>query len=119
MISAVLDTSVLWPSLQRDFLLSLAVEGCYRPKWGSVILEELTFHEAQKLQKRHRIHEQEAVARAQRLVALMNSFFDDSLVVDWKHLEGTFGLPDVDDEHVLAVAVTCGAEFIVTENLKG
>ncbi|MBD2761932.1 PIN domain-containing protein [Kocuria sp. cx-116] len=117
MFAAVLDTSVLWPSLQRDFLLSLAAEGSYRSLWSSVILDELIFHEARKLVTRG-TPTGEAQASAQRLIDQMSTAFDDALVTDWESLEGTYGLPDPDDEHVVAAAAKGGAEVIVTSNLK-
>lgn len=115
MFTALLDTSVLWPSLQRDFLLSLAVEGMYRPVWGSAILDELEFHEARKLVARG---EEEGAAnrRARYLVEQMRSNFDDAEVQGWQPLEGTYGLPDRDDEHVVAAAVVAGAGAIITHN---
>lgn len=117
MFAAVLDTSVLWPSLQRDFLLSLAAERAYRPLWSSAILDELTFHEAQKLNRRG-TPEAEAEASASRLIDAMSAAFDDALVTGWESLEGSYELPDPDDEHVVAAAAKGGAEVIVTSNLK-
>lgn len=70
MFTATLDTSVLWPSLQRDFLLSLAIEGTYRPTWSSAILDELQFHEEAKLVKRG-MPVAEAARRAATLIAAM------------------------------------------------
>jgi hypothetical protein len=50
--TALLDTSVLWPSLQRDFLLSMAVQNLYRPIWSQAILDELIRTEADKRVRR-------------------------------------------------------------------
>jgi hypothetical protein len=117
MFAAMLDTPVLWPSLQRDFLLSLAIEGLYRPLWSTAILDELRYHEAQKLVDRG--HDPAfAEHRSRRLVDQMNAAFDDAIVVSWESLEGTFGLPDVDGEHVVAAALVGRADVLVTSNLK-
>jgi len=48
----------------------------------------------------------------------MRREFADAEVGGWEPLEGTFGLPDRDDEHVVAAAVIAGAGAIITENLK-
>lgn len=117
MLAAILDTSVLWPSLQRDFLLSLAIEGLYRPLWSTAILDELRYHEAQKLVDRG--HDPVvAEQRSQHLVNQMSRAFDDAILANWESLEGTFGLPDVNDEHVVAAALVGGADVIVTSNFK-
>ena len=117
MFAALLDTSVLWPSLQRDFLLSLAVEGMYRPLWSSEILTELEFCETEKLIKRGE-QPDTAAARARHLIDQMTTAFDDALVENWEPHDGTFNLPDSDNEHVAAAAVVGGAGAIVTDNLK-
>lgn len=117
MFAAVLDTCVLWPSLQRDFLLSMAVENLYRPLWSSAILAELEEHEARKLRDTG-VETTPAARRAGALVRAMNAAFDDALVAGWEPLEGTFGLPDIDDEHVLAAARVGGAGAIVTDDVR-
>lgn len=48
----------------------------------------------------------------------MRTHFDDAEVQNWEPYDGTFALPDRNDEHVVAAAVAGHAGAIVTENLK-
>lgn len=117
MFAALLDTNALWPSLQRNFLLSLAVEGLYRPLWSDHILAELRHCEIEKRAKNGAAI-QDASQRAAILEAEMRRAFDDALVEGYEPLIGTFELPDPNDEHVMAAAVMGQAGAIVTSNTK-
>lgn len=118
MFAALLDTNVLLPSTCRDFLLSLAVEGIYRPIWSTEILAELQEHEEAKLMRVVSLPRSEASARSARLIASMTEAFPEASAMGWEPLVGIFGLPDPDDEHVLAAARIGGAGAIVTWNDK-
>jgi len=121
MFAALLDTCALYPSTCRDFLLSLAIESIYRPLWSSEILAELEEHETAKLARvgaEHGFGPDEAARRTTSLITAMEAAFPDARVDGWEPLEGTYGLPDPDDEHVLAAAVIGGAGVIVTWNLR-
>lgn len=117
MYTALLDSCVLWPSTQRDFLLSLAFEGSYRFILSEAILAEVECNE--EIKRVGRGDNQDLAAEKARHLALqMRQHFADSIVHGWQGLEGTFDLPDPDDEHVLAAAVVGGAGSIVTENFR-
>lgn len=117
MYAALLDTNAIVPSVRRDFLLSLAVEGLYRPLWSADVLDEL--HRVTiRIKVRRGVAEAKAVADADHLIDQMRETFDDALVEGCDGLIGSYGLPDPDDEHVVAAAVVGGAGTIVTENRK-
>ena len=117
MRAAALDTRVLWPSRQRDFLLSLAARDLFRPVRGAVVLGELAYEESATLVARGE-QAGRAEARAAGLIEAMRSRSPGALVTGWEPLEGSFDLPDRDDEHVVAAAVAAGATSVVTDNLR-
>ena len=88
-----------------------------RRRAREAILEELHLGEQYKLIDRGS-EPADALAKADFLVDQMRTAFDDALVSGWEALDGTYGLPDPDDEHVVAAAVVGNAGVIVTDNLK-
>lgn len=84
---------------------------------SATILAELEYHEARKQIRRGTSPEQ-ARRRAVSLIAAMRTAIDDAEAGGWEPLEGSHGLPDPDDEHVLAAAVVAGTTVTVTHNLK-
>jgi hypothetical protein len=85
--------------------------------WSSAILAELEYHEEHKL-IRWEIDQAAARTRAAALIAAMRTAFEEAETPGWEPLEGSFGLPDPDDEHVVASAAVAGADVIVTSNLR-
>jgi len=107
----LLDANVIYPAPLRDFLLRLAIENMYEPKWTDEILYEWM----ENLQK-NRLDL--TVANLNRTKTLMNEHFPYANVTGYiKHIE-TLRLPDLNDRHVLAAAIESGAAFIITNNLK-
>jgi hypothetical protein len=108
---AFLDASVLYPALLRNLLMRLAIDDLYRPFWSRRVQNEWTqaiFRDRPHLPR----------ASIERTRALMETAIDDAMVVDYEPLIETLALPDVDDRHVLAAAIHCGARIIVTANLR-
>lgn len=109
--TAILDANVLYPAPVRDLLLHLATFDLYKPKWTQTIQEEW---KRNLLKKRPDLK----TSQLDKTIHEMNKAFPDASVEQYESLIPTFDLPDMNDRHVLAAAVRCHAEIIVTSNLK-
>lgn len=106
----VLDANVLFPVRVRDVLLTFAHEGLFRARFTDEILDEWT---------RNLITlKPDLEASVRRQEALIRENFDECFVQGYKPLISGLELPDKDDRHILAAAIRCSAQVIVTENLK-
>lgn len=106
----VLDACVLYPTVLREILLGLAKAGLYQPVWSDRILREWVLATA-------RINPQ-AQAMAGVEAALAKAAFPNACQRDQPGIEAKLTLPDANDIHVLAVAISSHADAIVTFNAK-
>ena len=109
--TVVYDACVLYPAPLRDFLLELAMTQLFRAKWSDEIHDEWI----RNVLKNRPDLTPEQLARTR---ALMDAAVMDCLVDGYQALVLALALPDEDDRHVLAAAIHCGADAIVTFNLK-
>lgn len=109
-MKALLDACVLYPTVLREILIAVAGAGFYTPLWSDRILEEWARATA-KLGPGA-----ELVARGE--VAALRVAFPTAMVPLHDALAARLWLPDPNDIHVLAAAITGGAEVIVTFNAE-
>lgn len=108
---AVLDANVLYGGFLRDLLLSVFAAGLYEAKWTEEITAEWV---------RHLLKNRSGVTAENnaRTVLQMHQIRPSALVENYKHLIESIDLPDKDDRHVVAAAIACQAQKIVTRNLR-
>ena len=109
-IVAVLDTSVLAPMPVADTLLRLAEEPrFYLPRWSNQILDEL--HRTLEIKFGY------SAEQAARRVRVMLTAFPEAMVTGYAEL-----IPAMKnhpkDAHVLAAAIRCRAQAIVSDNKR-
>jgi hypothetical protein len=104
------DACVLYPAPLRDLLLRLATTGLFAAKWTNQIHDEWIRN---VLRQRPELE-----PNLSRTRTLMDSAVPDCLVTGHESLIAGLTLPDPDDRHVLAAAIRCGAQAIITFNLK-
>ena len=110
--AALLDACVLVPMCLCDALLRLAEDpAMYRPLWSSEILREV----GDALESKIRLTPQQR----QRRITKMNEAFPEASIQPAACLaESLHGIPDENDRHVLAAAISGHAHVIVTSNTK-
>jgi len=104
------DANVLYPAELRNLLMHLALVGALRVHWSGAVHEEWI---------RNLLANRSDLTRAklERTRSLMDKAAPDALVTAYEHRIARLHLPDPDDRHVLAAAIHCRAQAIVTRNL--
>ncbi|MFQ5623550.1 MAG: RSP_2648 family PIN domain-containing protein, partial [Paracoccaceae bacterium] len=106
----LMDANVLFPTVMREVLLGAAAGGAFQPLWSARILEEWA-RATRKLGDGA-----EGIARAE--IALIRDRWPQAEVASDPRDERDLHLPDDNDLHVLAAAISGKADTLLTRNLK-
>ena len=106
----LLDACVLYPTVMREVLLGAAAAGFFTPLWSARILGEWA-HAAAKAGPQ--------VADSARVeIALLRDRWPGAEIDADPATEARLTLPDADDRHVLAAAISGRADTLCTVNLR-
>jgi len=106
----LIDACVLYPTVMREMVMGAARAGVFEPLWSKRLLEEWA-RAAIKLGP-----EGEAQARAE--IALLRAAWPKAEVPASPGVAARLYLPDENDVHVLAAAITGHADIVMTLNAK-
>jgi hypothetical protein len=104
----MIDACVLYPTVMREVVLGAAEAGLFEPRWTSRILEEWA-RATVKLGP-----EAEVFARGE--IAALAVRFPQACIDERQGVAARLWLPDPDDIHVLAAAISGSCDAILTMN---
>lgn len=106
----LIDANVLYPTVMREVVLGVARVGLFEPRWSARILEEWA-RAAGRLGP-----DVEAQARGE--IVMLQAAWPQAEIRYLSELEARLWLPDSNDIHVLAAAVSGSVDAIMTANFK-
>lgn len=108
---AILDANVLYPAELRSFLLYMYTHGAFHPRWTDEIHAEWM---SNLLANRPDLTR----AKLERTRGLMDRAAPEAAVTGYRRIISKLTLPDERDRHVLAAAIHCKAQIVVTNNVR-
>jgi len=106
--TALFDANVLFGARLRSLLMELAMSGLFRARWSADIHREWM----QAVSEKRGI----SIGQLNATRLAMDEAVPDGCVTGYEDLIAALALPDPNDRHVLAAAIRCGANVIVTFN---
>jgi PIN domain len=110
-ILALFDANVFYGMTLTDLVMETARAGLCTARWTEAIHDEWT----ENLLKNQPLIARGSLIRRRRA---MNAAVRDAVVTGYEPLIPGLTLPDPNDRHVLAAAITAQCQVIVTSNLK-